>query len=95
MKVKGEAVFVKDIKDWISNAKLFKLDSKVYYDKGGKQKQTQYVIVSAVIAEGPETYIFPADRNGKCLNWGELNGSFKGGLDHKKALNGLGFKIVK
>jgi len=50
MKVKGEAVFVKDIKDWISNAKLFKLDSKVYYDKGGKQK---------------------------------------------KALNGLGFKIVK
>ena len=100
MKAKGVATFIKDIKNWKGDAQLFKLDSKVpydyNYDKEVMEKETQYVIVSAVVAySGPETYIFPADRNGKFLDWGELNGSFQGGLDHKKALNGLGFKIVK
>lgn len=46
------------------------------------------VVVSAVNApfSGPETYIFPGDEDGKVTDWGELDGSYRGGLDHEEAL---------
>ena len=54
-----------------------------------------YVIVSAVVAmfSGPETYIFPADESGKVVDWGELDGSYRGGLDHTAALAGAGYTV--
>lgn len=53
----------------------------------------EYVIVSAVNAmfSGPETFIFPADENGKITNFFELDGSFKGSLEHKEALDNAGY----
>lgn len=42
---------------------------------------------------GPETYIFPADKTGEIVNWSELDGSFKGGLDHEQALVNAGFEV--
>jgi hypothetical protein len=59
-------------------------------------QQTEYVVVSAVVAtfSGPETYIFPADKDSKVLNWLELNGSFRGALDHAEALKGAGYTIA-
>jgi len=49
-----------------------------------------YVVTSAVYAmfSGPETYVFPADDNGVITDWGELEGSFQGALDHERAIAG-------
>lgn len=54
------------------------------------------VIVSSVIVPytGPETYIFGADENGKVKSMSELSGSYRGGLNHRKALEGAGYTVV-
>lgn len=55
-----------------------------------------YVVVSAVphvYTQGPETYIFPAKMSGDIFeieSYGELEGSYKGGMDHQQALSNLG-----
>ena len=56
----------------------------------------QYVIVSAADAfgEGPETFIFKADAAGEIIDWGELEGSFKGAFDHEQAMRNAGYTIV-
>ena len=41
-----------------------------------------------------ETYIFPADEDGNVLDWGELEGSYRGGMDHEEALHNAGYEIV-
>lgn len=54
------------------------------------------VAVSAVVApfSGPETYIFPCDEAGRITAWGELDGSYRGGLSHVAALEGAGYLVV-
>jgi len=45
---------------------------------------------------GPETYIFPAKKSGdifEVADWGELNGSYRGGFDHAEALKGAGYEV--
>ncbi len=61
------------------------------------EEKTEYVIVSAVMAFGlsPETYIFPAHPDKGVTSYGELEGSFKGGLDHAAALRDAGYEIVE
>ncbi len=56
----------------------------------------EYVVVSAadVFYSGPETYIFEADAEGEVTNWSELEGSFKGDLDHVQALWEAGYRVV-
>lgn len=56
----------------------------------------EFVIVSAaeVPYTGPETYIFPASEDGQITDWRELDGSFRGGLDHAEALAGAGYQIA-
>ena len=69
---------------------------------------TSFVIVSAVFKDfsnhplesllatpddGNETYIFPASKDGDVLDWIKLPGSFKGALDHARALRDAGFTI--
>ena len=41
-----------------------------------------------------ETYIFPADINGEITDFGELPGSYRGGLDHTVALKRAGYEVV-
>jgi hypothetical protein len=73
-------------------------DNCNFYDDNCKEihKETSYVIVSAVIAmfSGPETYIFPTTETGEILNWGELDGSYRGGLNHDTALLNAGYELV-
>jgi hypothetical protein len=82
------------------DGRLFKLSEPVAYDydydTGEYKSTTEHVVVSAVRAmfSGPETYIFPADESGEVVNWCELEGSFKGGLDHQRALEGAGYEVV-
>jgi len=55
-----------------------------------------HVLVSAVTVAlcGPETYIFGSDENGNIEDWGELNGSYRGGLDHAAALKNAGYEVT-
>lgn len=72
-------------------------------DDGGPLPK--HVIVSAVVAKGTafdifddkygpgaETFIFAADEKGNVTRWVELRGSFKGELDHDKALRNAGYE---
>ncbi len=57
-----------------------------------------YVIISATVVPyggGPETYIFPADEEGKVIDWSEMEGSFEGGLDHDAAIINAGWELVE
>lgn len=62
-------------------------------DQGGALPE--YVIVSAAVVpiSGPETYIFAANKNGQVTDWIELPGSFRGALDHERALRNAGYEV--
>lgn len=57
--------------------------------------QTEFVWVSAVDVpfSGPETYIFASDEDGEILDWEELPGSYRGGLNIERALVGAGYRV--
>lgn len=63
------------------------------YDESSEQ--TYYVISSAVHVpgSGPETYLFTADEEGVILNWSELEGSFRGDINHERAVTDAGWEI--
>lgn len=84
------------------DAAVYELDPPVdYFEDWGSDKKssTAYVVVSAVphvLTQGPETYIFPVEKTGDVftvVDYSELEGSFKGSMDHAKALEGLGYAI--
>lgn len=86
------ATFLRRPDDFKGDARLYILSEPTAYDHN---QESDYVIVSAVIAlmSGPETYIFPANEEGEVIDWGELEGSFRGGLDHEKALTSAGYEV--
>ena len=88
------ATFVKDLKGWLGIAKLYKLSKSVEF--GIPLKETSFVIVSSAVSmvTGPETFIFPANEEGKVISLRELKGSFRGNPDHKKALRRAGYKMI-
>lgn len=90
-----KAVFLRDLDGFTGHASLYKLDEEIGYCAGRFEGHTRYVVVSATSAmlSGPETYIFPADEDGNVLDWSELTGSYRGGLDHAEALRRMGATI--
>jgi len=83
---------------WTGKALVFELSEPLDGHKN--------VIVSAtrVPYSGPETYIFGAaklektDKFGndwETADWGELDGSYRGGLSHAQALENAGYEIVQ
>ena len=82
-----------------ANQIIVELPNPIGYDRdwdtGEITKETKYVLVSAVnvMFSGPETYIFPCDKEGNVLNWGELDGSMRRTLDHEKALRNMGYEL--
>ena len=87
------ATKVGDLKGFRGHAALYRLSVPVTDAHGAK---TSHVVVSAaeVPFSGPETYIFPADADGKVTNWLEMDGSFKGALDHERALRQAGWSVL-
>jgi len=87
MKTKIAILVEKDLKGFKGTAHLYKCDPPL-------EKHT-YVIVSGCDAmfSGPETLIFPANAKGKVLSWGDLNGSFRGSIDHNQALENAGYEV--
>jgi len=100
--MKKTALFIKIMgrSKFQGDARLYKVTPPMSYDMNYEtnkyDKVTKYIIVSAcdTFDEGPETFIFPSDSKGNVINWGELNGSYRGGLDHEKALRRAGYEIT-
>lgn len=42
-----------------------------------------------------ETYIFESDNEGNIKDWSELEGSFRGEINHERALKNLGYTILR
>ncbi len=91
-----KATFVKNLEGFTGEAALYELDEEIGYqedyDKPGKfEGHTKYIVVSATMAmcSGPETYVFPASEDGEVLDYGELRGSYRGGLDIDEAISGF------
>ena len=53
-----------------------------------------FIVVSATNEFVTETYIFPGDADGNVTDWGELDGSYKGGVSHEVALTGAGYALT-
>ena len=91
------AVYLRGLDGWRGDARLYKLvPAHVVVDHDDVTVETiEFVVVSAVDPySDPETYIFPCDEDGKVLSFQEMEGSFRGGLDHTEALRGLGYEPV-
>lgn len=92
------AELVRSLEGWRGNARLYRVSPPMKYgydygDGDDRRGETEYVIVSAVVAmfSGPETYIFPAREDGSAIDMLELDGSYRGGLDHEAALRRAGY----
>jgi hypothetical protein len=101
--MKKIATFVKHLKEGFQgDARLYRVEPPIEQEHWDFVKEKRviskydYVVVSAavVMGDGPETYIFGADEQGTVLCWNELEGSFRGELNHEKALAGAGFTIT-
>ena len=90
--IRKSAVAIKNVKEAKGSACLYKLsDPLMGYE---------YVVVSAAKDARDshdqvvgETFIFGSDESGKVKSFLELPGSYRGGLDHQKALNDAGYDI--
>lgn len=82
-------------------ASLYRLDTPIaqtrYTDVGEEEITHEYVVVSSanVPFSGPETYIFPADKDGNVVNWSELSGSVRGDFSHEETLARAGYTVSK
>ena len=82
------------------HAVVYRLSAFVPYGYDRREKpfppRTRYIVASAanVPYDGPETYLFPCDAEGNVLDWGELPGSTRGTLDHNRAIQEAGYKLV-
>ena len=64
------------------------------YKLSKRLKYYNYVVVSSTTAYGEaETYIFPSNKNGEVVDWGELRGSTRGVYNHETALNNAGYEV--
>jgi hypothetical protein len=94
------ATLVKKLDDWRGDARLYKLSEPVEYevynedDDEGVIEKTDFLVVSAAVAidNGDlETFIFPADDDGRAMSMMHLPGSIVGVLNHQLALLQLGY----
>jgi hypothetical protein len=87
------ATFVRRLTGWTGDARLYRVEPPL--------EGYALVVVSATVVpfSGPETYIFGAKPDAETASdvvadWGELAGSYRGGLDHETALGNAGYSLV-
>ena len=91
------ARFVKRVPDMRGDVALYQLtvplDERDF--RGRLVKRHRYVIVCSVMQPhtGMETYICPANEQGKQIGFGKLKGSYKGGMNRVKALQNAGYEV--
>lgn len=81
----GIATLVASSVDGMADARVYRVEPPL--------EGHEHVVVSAVSWFVTETYIFPSDGVG-VTGWGELEGSFKGDVDHERALRGAGYEVA-
>lgn len=83
-----KATFIKQMQGFRGDARLYELNPPL--------EGATHVVVSAVSSfmMEPETYIFRSDTEGEIQDWLEMEGSFRGGMDHQKALHNAGYEVV-
>jgi len=95
------AEYVCTLRDWISDAKVYRLDPPYTHTDLGTEEEIEleYVIVSAVVVRYtgmPETLIFPAKKTGlgeyAPINMLEIIGE-RETLDHNHMLERLGYEV--
>lgn len=94
----GTASFIKTIPGMQGDMRLYRVEPPMEgEDRGdGPVPTFEHVAVSAAVVpfgSGPETYIFGCDSEGRDIDFAELDGSFRGGLDHAQALRNAGYEI--
>ena len=92
------ATFIKTIPGMQGDMRLYRVEPPMEgEDRGdGPVPTFEHVAVSAAVVpfgSGPETYIFGCDSEGRDIDFAELDGSFRGGLDHAQALRNAGYEI--
>ncbi len=92
------AKYVRQIEGWNGDARLYRLTPPLASEPLISDEPVcfyEYVVVSAVDApfSGPETLIFGANEGGYVDDFGELPGSYTGGLSHYTALGGAGYTV--
>jgi hypothetical protein len=80
---------------FIGKGKRFRGDARIY-QMDPPYHGSEYVAVSGtdVPFSGAETYIFKSDENGKVSEFGELPGSFRGEINHVRALKNAGYEVL-
>ena len=93
----GTATYIKQIPGATGDMRLYRVEPPMKgEDRGdGPVPIFEQVAVSAAVVpfSGPETYIFGCDSEGENIDFMELDGSFRGGLDHAQALRNAGYEI--
>lgn len=88
------ATRLRTLPDWHGDAALYELDPPMAAETWRGPVERRYVIVSAINQWAVETYIFGCDADGSNVDFSELDGSFQGGCDHVRALNGAGYEVA-
>jgi hypothetical protein len=89
MTIKAE--FVQELDGWRGDVQLYKLSEPVESPSG---EMTSHVAVSGIDNEwGTETYIFACDEHRENVDFLEMEGSFRGSIDHEAAIMGAGWVL--
>lgn len=93
------ATFIRSVGGWNGDARLYRLSEAVECERRDArgeftESMTDYVIVSKTDNFVTETYIFPANEDGKPLSMLDLPGSMKGDVSHEDALSEAGFTVT-
>ena len=84
-----KATLIKNLTGWNGDARLYRMDPPY--------QGNDHVVVSGITTAfdtgTPETYIFKSDPDGRVDDYCELQGSFRGAVDHARALKGAGYSI--
>lgn len=93
------------VAEFIAQLDGFRGDARVYrcspplqgrsWDDDEDVPSYEYVIISASVVpfSGLETYIFGSNADWEVVSWTELPGSYRGGLDHVRALRLAGYTL--
>lgn len=85
-KITKEAKFIKKA-DCVGDGELWEMSPPL---EGSK-----FVVTSIAYAFQVETYIFPANEEGRITDWGELDGSEQGIGDHEVAIKNAGYEVIR
>ncbi len=89
MDKKMKATFIKEIQGTAPG-----VVQRLYECEEGGPLPRHVVVSASTRVPGGETYIFASDANGTITDWCELEGSYKGGLNHEDALRFAGYETA-